>query len=305
MDRSRDVPDAALAAAGFRLMPLSKDVPVLMGFRMSLSFPVLFTGVRLYSLHPLDPKRAVPNWFADGGVGSNFPIHFFDAWLPSRPTFGLSLGPYPQDPDGKPDPDADDIGMPVPSTSFAVPGWIEIGTIGSFLHQILDTMQNWRDNMQSELPGFQDRVYQVRLGGEEGGMNLNMPKESICDLILKGVKAGQAIRSTFDMDQHFFTRYVTLMQMMQIGLIGEDDPTTGLHRRGVIDGFASYRSRFQAGQPGARELFGHDPAWCTEAGSDTWSLASSAQGWVRPGFVGFNSGLEPRPKPSMRVVPRV
>jgi hypothetical protein len=292
-------------------MPLSKDVPVLLGFRMSLSFPVLFTAVKLYSLHPQDPKRAVPNWFSDGGVGSNFPIHFFDAWLPTRPTFGLSLGPYPEDPEGKPVPEAGGIGLPVPPTSYRVPDWISIKGIGSFLHQVMDTMQNWRDNMQSELPGFQDRVYQVRLAGEEGGMNLNMSKESVCDLILKGCEAGKAIKDSFDMDQHFFTRYVTFMQMMQIGLVGEDDPATGLHRTGVIDSFARYRDRFETGTPGAAELFGHDASWCREAAEDTWGLAENARGWVRApadaksGFVGFDSGLEPRPKPSMRIVPKV
>ena len=307
--RSRPVPDADLTSAGFRLMPLSRDLPILVGFRMSLSFPVLFTAVKLYSLHPQDPKRAVPNWFSDGGVGSNFPIHFFDAWLPSRPTFGLSLGPYPQDPDGKAVPGSGDIGLPEPPTSFRVPDWINISTIGSFLHQVMDTMQNWRDNMQSELPGFQDRVFQVRLAGEEGG--LNMSKESICDLILKGSEVGKAITGSFDMDQHFFTRYVTFMQMMQIGLIGEDDQATGLHRRGVIDSFAPYRDRFLAGNPGARDLFGHDEAWCRQAAGDTWALAENARAWIRPsaggtlGFVGFDSGLEPRPKPSMRIVPKV
>ena len=32
-----------------------------------------------------------PVWLSDGGLTSNFPIHFFDALLPERPTFGVSL----------------------------------------------------------------------------------------------------------------------------------------------------------------------------------------------------------------------
>src|SRR5205807_10418438 len=31
------------------------------------------------------------NWFSDGGICSNFPIQFFDAWLPKTPTFGINL----------------------------------------------------------------------------------------------------------------------------------------------------------------------------------------------------------------------
>ena len=101
------------------------------------------------------------------------------------------------------------------------------------------------------------------------------------------------------------------MQMMQIGLVGEDDPATGLHRTGLIDSFTRYHDRFETGSPGAAELFGHDAAWCREAAGDTWGLAENARGWLRvpadgkSGFVGFDSGLEPRPKPSMRIVPKV
>jgi hypothetical protein len=29
--------------------------------------------------------------FSDGGIASNFPIHFFDRWLPTHPTFGINL----------------------------------------------------------------------------------------------------------------------------------------------------------------------------------------------------------------------
>src|SRR5262245_50209144 len=35
------------------------------------------------------PLRRV--WFSDGGLTSNFPIHFFDSPIPSRPTFCLNL----------------------------------------------------------------------------------------------------------------------------------------------------------------------------------------------------------------------
>jgi predicted acylesterase/phospholipase RssA len=37
----------------------------------------------------------IPHWFSDGGITSNFPIHFFDQWLPKRPTFGITLRNLP------------------------------------------------------------------------------------------------------------------------------------------------------------------------------------------------------------------
>ncbi|MGH8640303.1 MAG: patatin-like phospholipase family protein [Burkholderiales bacterium] len=33
----------------------------------------------------------IPHWLSDGGIASNFPIHFFDHWLPKSPTFGITL----------------------------------------------------------------------------------------------------------------------------------------------------------------------------------------------------------------------
>jgi hypothetical protein len=308
-EHAREVQDPAMAKAGYRRMPAARDLPILVGFRMSLSFPVLFTAVRLYALHPDVPDAVVPNWFSDGGIGSNFPIHFFDAWVPSRPTFGLNLGPYAQDPTGRQIPGQGDIGEPVGPTEVRLPSWIEVKKVGGFMHQIVDTMQNWRDNMQAALPGFQDRVYQVRLSGDQGGMNLNMSPADIQDLIRKGGLVGRSIASTFDWDQHFFTRYVTVMQMLQVGLTGETDPVTGTERRGLRHNFESHRAAFEVGAPGAAWLFEHDADWCRQAGVETWALAERARGWVpsKEGspFGGFNTGTEPRPKPTMRIVPRV
>jgi hypothetical protein len=69
---------------------------------MSLSFPILLSAVPLYAYdqeaecefreqHP--PARC---WFSDGGICSNFPMHFFDSPLPRWPTFGITLVPKPE-----------------------------------------------------------------------------------------------------------------------------------------------------------------------------------------------------------------
>jgi hypothetical protein len=47
--------------------------------------------VEVRSSMTIDEKDLQPNWFSDGGICSNFPIHFFDSWLPTRPTFGVNL----------------------------------------------------------------------------------------------------------------------------------------------------------------------------------------------------------------------
>jgi hypothetical protein len=92
----------------FHFLPAGKDLPVLVAARISLSFPVLFSAVPLYTVKPdyyprfrEDPRTPLgrgwlqQNWFSDGGIVSNFPIHLFDAWLPERPTFGINLSDLP------------------------------------------------------------------------------------------------------------------------------------------------------------------------------------------------------------------
>lgn len=92
--------------SAFCFMPAPDDLPLIVAARMSMSFPLFFSSVPLYAM-PLgvrerlseDPSfryapkhdELIPHWFSDGGIASNFPIHFFDAWLPRHPTFGITL----------------------------------------------------------------------------------------------------------------------------------------------------------------------------------------------------------------------
>jgi len=87
------------APTDLRTFP-SQDLPVIVATRMSLSFPVLICAVPLW-VQGMDGAGPIRHWFSDGGIGSNFPIHFFDTWLPSRPTFGLDLVPSPRGRKGK------------------------------------------------------------------------------------------------------------------------------------------------------------------------------------------------------------
>jgi predicted acylesterase/phospholipase RssA len=87
-------------------LPEPDDLPVVVAARMSMSFPLFFSSIPLYALPLAERERLesdhtirygpaatdlIPHWFSDGGICSNFPIHFFDAWLPRRPTFGITL----------------------------------------------------------------------------------------------------------------------------------------------------------------------------------------------------------------------
>src|SRR5262249_18452125 len=87
------------------LFPGGAELPVVVAARMSLSFPVLISTVPLWRLRyrPGESPKLMRVVFSDGGISSNFPVHFFDAPLPTRPTFALDLGGFAKD--EHPDPD--------------------------------------------------------------------------------------------------------------------------------------------------------------------------------------------------------
>jgi predicted acylesterase/phospholipase RssA len=291
----------------FVQLPPPHDIPVLLTFRMSLAFPVLFTAVPLHAIaRETGSYDPVAHWFSDGGISSNFPIHFFDSWMPRRPTFALTFTPFPRGHDGSQLPDVPDVGIPPEPNAAPEPRWVPIHDVGGFAGQILETMQDWRDTLQSELPGFRDRVYEARLDKAkgEGGLNLGMDADTVRRLQDRGRRVGDAMVKTFNMDQHFFTRYVVAMEQLELGLVGGDVAATGTRRAGVADAFAPRRSGFAAGDVGADELFGRDPDWLRAAGEATWDLVETARGWQEFGRFVSEEGA-PRPRPVKRITPDV
>jgi hypothetical protein len=187
------------------------ELPVVIGTRISASVPLLLSSLKLYSARA-DLPGPVESFMSDGGITSNFPIHFFDDWLPSHPTFGLDLVPFPEGGHGK---DAAPVSMPSGPDAPRVPHWTNAKTLGAFLRQIEDASRNRRDELQAELPGFRDRVCQIGMAPGEGGFNLQADPSTVSSLMDRGRAAGREILDKFDWAQHRFIRYVTLMEMLQ------------------------------------------------------------------------------------------
>jgi NTE family protein len=82
-------------------LPACDDFPVVVATRMSLSFPVLLSAIPLWTVD-FRRKQWVKCWFSDGGITSNFPIHFFDSPIPRWPTFGIKLSAEPDAAQGQP-----------------------------------------------------------------------------------------------------------------------------------------------------------------------------------------------------------
>ena len=184
--------------------PEAQHLPVVVATRMSLSFPLLLGAVPLYavdftlasnqdSAQPLAERC----WFSDGGICSNLPIHFFDAPLPRWPTFGINLKEF------HPDHQSEEEAAYVPSRANASTQvfWNRFEKPGkrftNFLSAILNTMQNWRDNAQSRVPGYRDRLAHVSQREDEGGLNLSMLEDTIKRLADRGRRAGVALVRRF------------------------------------------------------------------------------------------------------------
>jgi hypothetical protein len=196
-----------------RHLPRNQDLPVVVAVRMSLSFPVLLSAVPLYAidrtLHAQGQPTPRPTkiWFSDGGISSNMPLHFFDAALPSRPTFAVNLkGEHPLHPIDPKLPARQQDGrvyLPDNNSAGQAAHWDApqddkpTGLFG-FLANIIDTMQNWRDHMQLPYPGYRDRIVQVSQRADEGGLNLNMPPPNIERLADAGEYAAEVLSRHFD-----------------------------------------------------------------------------------------------------------
>jgi hypothetical protein len=176
----------------FCRLPEPGDLPVVVAVRMSLSFPILLSAVPLYAFDfRLGAPQGRPQrcWFTDGGISSNFPIHFFDSPVPARPTFGLDLGTVLDESQPRVYmPASNGGGILVARRLIAGTG---LGSIADFLGALLSVAKDWNHEALSHLPGYRDRIALIRLTGEEGGLNLNMPAKRIELLAGFGQMAGQ------------------------------------------------------------------------------------------------------------------
>ncbi len=251
--------------AGYYFLPTTQDLPVVVAMRLSLSFPILLSAVPLYTISAEAPRRPEteialqesdlqPNWFSDGGICNNFPLEFFDVWLPRYPTFGINLTSlpasafqgndqasngadkssregieqqqwiksthrsvldqrHPQDPPEL----IPDVYLPQ-AQDVQDPTWQGFLHTWEFLVAIVGTGLGYRDALQANLPSYRERVVQIRLNKDEGGLNLNMPPATIKKIVAKGDAAGDKLVKAFTFEQHQWVRFLVLMNQLEQNL---------------------------------------------------------------------------------------
>jgi predicted acylesterase/phospholipase RssA len=236
-ERTRRRLDALLPLRPF---PAPDELPVVVAARMSLSFPLLISAVPLHALdmtrrHVREAVAAVEDgrppahalvaevcWFSDGGIASNFPVHFFDAPLPLRPTFAIDLDGFHPDHPRQAD-EAANVYLPSSNVGGLLDTWHRIdatpslASLARFVSGIVRTMQNHVDAGLTHQPGYRDRIVHVHTAPDEGGVNLTMPPEVVRALTLRGQAAGRALVERFaetpgtasglSWDNHRWVRY--------------------------------------------------------------------------------------------------
>ncbi len=199
-DQAVDVDLAARAKEkGLVPLPDPSDLPILVGIRMSLSFPLLISAVPLQAVDYA--RSAAPfrtNWFTDGGLCANLPVHFFDRPLPSCPTFAIDL-------QGTSRPITDPASgsyLPQKNTDGLARRWVswEVGDKGglvTFFGSMVKTWKEWVDTEALRLPGYRDRVVTVYTTDDEGGLNLNMKSTTVVGLAERGKAAAAKLVGKF------------------------------------------------------------------------------------------------------------
>ena len=237
----RATPPTATPPHDDELWELPRErLPVLVAARMSVSFPVLFSAV------PLWQKEAVtcgPATFrrllvADGGLCSNFPIHLFDSPIPAWPTFGVALrgdgGAYSL----RPDDIAQQVHVPqshldlVADRASRFDGKdTPLQRLRGYGGALLTTVKDWNDALLAELPGVRERIAEVALPNNIGGLNILMKAEQIECLGLLGGEVARQLLQRYAVPagsgthapgwrEHRWVRFNVLSECLHESLVG-------------------------------------------------------------------------------------
>lgn len=224
-------PADAPARLALHSFPSASNLPVLVGVRMSLAFPILLSAVPLWlrdrwldqlSLDQAGAARPMryraPTaarlrriLISDGGISSNFPIHFFDALFPDRPTFALSIDTL----DPAVDPEGPRAYVPRGAEGASFMPARELRGFSDFAGAILGAAKDWQDLLAASMPGQRERIARVFLSPQEGGLSLAMPAELSRKLMTYGGDVGEAVLSDFDFAEHRWRRALSVYAVLQ------------------------------------------------------------------------------------------
>lgn len=315
---------------GFLPLPDTANLPVIVATRMSLSFPILFCAVPLYAVdfsRKDQPPQPEICWFSDGGICSNFPVHFFDSPLPRWPTFAINLMEWDptrleRDPArGQEEcgaegqemiylPDSNKGGINELWNRFELDDRgrrkAGLGPVKGMAGAIMKSMQNWVDNRQMRIPGYRDRIAHVVLCPHEGGMNLSMPANVIQDVSDRGGDAGRLLAERFhpnsehemNWDNHRWVRFRSTMGALEELL---EKLVRGYTDAQTAKPFRSYEELLNRSAGDPPRSYPYKPAQRSFANEAIPKILELADAWSKANSLGAGA---PNPEPELRIMPR-
>jgi predicted acylesterase/phospholipase RssA len=238
MIESSRASESGTAYPGLLPLPEPADMPVAVGARMSLSFPLLISAIPLWAIDRArkdvhgdpSPERV---WFSDGGITSNFPIHMFDSPVPRWPTFAINLRKFGRDwPEDPSDPSAS-VNMVSRNGEGRAAHWTPwpdtgLGAVKGLMRAVSGISRTWMDEAQSRIPGYRDRVVHIAHNEAEGGMNLDMDADVVRRLADRGERAADLLIDHFAVppreglevtwDNQRWVRYRSFMAALEVAL---------------------------------------------------------------------------------------
>lgn len=281
---------------GMKVFPGETSLPVVVAARMSLSFPILFSAVPVHVRDVATAElmrasgakpviRQARLLLADGGISSNFPIHLFDALLPRRPTFALSLDDLPEGGGDK------RVFIPAHAGQGAGLPALPARTMRDYLSRILASAKDWQDQLLSTMPGQRERIAHVLLAKKEGGLNLTMPPERSTALMLYGLEVGRRFAAgALDFADHRWRRALVLYDQL--------DRTVHVESETWQEGFGAWLRDYKEHPASYRRLSARDRDWLLERLEAFVALERD----FAPPMSGRDRKL-PRPTGRLRIVP--
>ena len=101
------------------------------------------------------------------------------------------------------------------------PEWVEQKDLFGFLNAILSTGLYHRELSQVGLPSYRERVVQIRLKPNQEGLNLDMDKATVDELLTNGTTAGVLLTDSvrgFNFEQYQWVRLLVFMSQFENNL---------------------------------------------------------------------------------------
>ena len=183
---------------------------------------------------------------------------------------------------------------------------VKITSLKDFLMGLINAAKDWQDRLQSSLPGYRERIANIYLKSDEGGLNLSMSATKIDHLINLGERAAALITGkpldpsderTFEFAEHRWRRYLIAFARLEEALEHAQQTWNGSDR------FAEFIKRYQPSS-----YYESNPEWKQwrlEVFERFDAIMALASTWGGKSLRLASEGRRiPRPESALRITPK-